>query len=249
MPSIRPLVPAFALLAAAASAPAALTPLTGNGADLVYSSFSNVTWIQNANLLGDMIAARGLDAVFADISAVSPTVTYTFGFNGPAQHTLTTGDLSNDSNGLGRVNYFGANAFINYLNATNYGGTNTWRLPRASNGVYPNPVLSSYTKAGDLGQLYYDEWGAAAGTGAGVDPQNLFASEQSYWYWSYNPFVISPTYTVDQPFAFHLGRGDQYNLNENFGYYVLPVASGYIPEPATLTAAAAAGLLARRRRA
>ncbi|MDP8567576.1 Lcl domain-containing protein [Methylophilus aquaticus] len=83
----------MAAIVAAASlsfnAEAALTSYTGaNGAGMVYSSVSNVTWTKDANLYKTL--------------------------------NLTSN---------GHISLSTANAFISQLNASNYGGSQQWRLP------------------------------------------------------------------------------------------------------------------------
>lgn len=203
---------------------ASLVVSSASGVGVVHSSFSNVTWLQNANLLGSWISARGFDAVVNDIIAAVPTVTVSPSFS-PVVHTVVPGDFRSDLGNLGRANFFGATAFIKYLNAISYGGHNQWRLPSANNGVYTNPVLNSYTKAGDFGQLYYDELGSSAGFGL-QDPMGIFANEQYAQYWSkWHPHGAPYDY-IEAPYGFNVGRGDQDFLDITFPFYVWPVASG-----------------------
>ena len=238
------------LLGCCLPAGAALTPFASDGKDLVYSGVSNVTWTKNGNLLGDWLNADGVTSVLQTIQSVVPAVTLTYSFAGPQTHTLTAADFSGYWGVDGRATFYGAYAFVTYLNSIKYGGTIQWRLPNAVNGVYPspNPVLESYTKAGDFGQLYYDELGASQGSGVNTsNPTALadFAGIQSAQYWSTN--VLS-AYGITQPYGFNMNDGSQYFLNPDLGFYVMPVTSGRVPEP-TIAAWLIGGrvILSRRR--
>jgi hypothetical protein len=240
------------LIGAATGANAAITPYQNGGESLVYSSFSNITWTQNGNLLGDWITADGMEAVFEAISSVSPTVTVKLDFSPPEAHTLTLDDFRGDFGNRGRATLYGAYAFIAYLNSINYAGTDQWRLPSANNGVYANPAYTGYVKTGEFGQLYYDELGATAGFGIYTgDPELVgnFTGITLEQYWSDDPVYVAQ-YGVNRPFGFYMGNGSQYNLNPTFEFYVMPVTSGMVPEPATVACVAVGliGLMARRGR-
>lgn len=241
----------FAVPSSARRAHATLTASNPNGVPVVHSSFTNITWLQEGNLLGRWIAERGVEAVFNDIKAAVPTVTLTYDFSGPRVHNLVREDYDGWWGANGGTTFYGAYAFVEYLNATAYGGTNQWRLPDAINTVYANPFPSGFVKSGDFGQLYYDELGSAAGAGMS-DPLNHFAGEVHAQYWSWTYF---DTTNIVQPFGFNVGRGDQYFLDPAFPYYVWPVTNGTlaaVPEAngwlLTATVATSTALLITSRR-
>lgn len=233
-----------------AGAHATLTQMTFSGVDMVYSSQSNVTYVRDANLLGTMIAQRGAEAVFADLAAVTPTVTLNDGVSSTT-HTLTLGDISGWWGSNGRATFWGSVAFVNYLNSISYGGVNTWQLPRWDNGRFftGNGGNVGYTRAGDMGQLYYDEFNSQAGSlnGPGTVP---FYNVEAAQYWSHNS--TGPVYDFWGTLYFNMGNGSQYFIGGSFPFYVLPMTVGQVPTPGAvlmLAPALAAGAVRRRRAA
>ncbi len=117
---------AVSLLLGTASfnAHAALISSIGAGdVGLVYSSVSNVTWTQDANLLGTMIGNQGYNTVVNAIIAASPVITDTPNLydGNDGSYNISAADFSNSS--LGRTNWFGGLAFANYLSSISYGGS------------------------------------------------------------------------------------------------------------------------------
>ena len=100
-------------------AQATLSAYTSKDVDLVYSSVSDVTWTKDANLLGTMISFsaddnnNGIKDVIEAIVAASTNNYY------GQSYTVTASDFSTFH--LGRTNFFGASAFISYLNSISYG--------------------------------------------------------------------------------------------------------------------------------
>lgn len=123
-------------------------------------------------------------------------------------------------------------------------------LPNAINSVYENPYPSGYTKAGDFGQLFYDELGASDnGQGYGTgNPQavGLFSEIQNADYWS-NTLIGTNPY---EPFSFSMEQGNQYFIETDEPYFVMPDVVGTVPEPSTAWLIIIPGLflLARRRK-
>lgn len=140
-----------------------LTSYTVSGIDFVRMQSSNfdVSWMKDGNLLGTLQASNpGL---------VSTLISDTVPING---HTLTTADFG--SNGL--VSWYGAQAFIQYLNNSNYGGSNQWRLPSwTDNGVAGLQGDTTY-----LGDGFY---GPAKGGDYGYDV-NVNTSEMATLYYA-----------------------------------------------------------------
>ena len=125
-------------------AQAALSSYSVNGKDLVYSSESNVTWTKDGNLLGSLFASQGFNTVVNAILAA----------NTSSSDNLSIDDFS--SNGM--ATWFGAMAYVNYLNSIHYAGNNQWRLPTFSTQTAGFNTPSNGTVAGnELSELFYQE--------------------------------------------------------------------------------------------
>jgi hypothetical protein len=135
--------------AIALDAQATLTGYTANGTNFVYNSGTNTTYTADGNLLGTLQNAYGFENVVHAIITSSPTVSNTANSFDNGTHQITAADFG--ANGL--VDWWGSNAFVNYLNTTSYGGYNQWRLP----DVGANPVFGYSLTSGELGELYYTE--------------------------------------------------------------------------------------------
>jgi len=95
-----------------------------NGVELVYSSVSNLTWTQDANLLGTMMNDQGYSTVVNATINASPVVSdIPNSLNPSGLYTVTAADFSSNVSEYGHANWWGASAFINYLNSTNYAGS------------------------------------------------------------------------------------------------------------------------------
>ncbi|MFQ6332928.1 PEP-CTERM sorting domain-containing protein [Methylophilus sp. 3sh_L] len=206
MQLITPTKPLLAglMLLAATQAHAKLTSYTANGTDLVYSSVSDVTWTKDANLLGSMFASQGFDTVVNAIIAASPTISNTPNFYSPTgTYIISASDFSSN----GSTSWFGAIAYINYLNSISYAGGNQWHLPTIIDRGTPgcdffaysgtdcgyNSATNGTAKGDELAELYYQELGSLASKDIygdnqpdyGIkDPNNTFVNEQSSLYWS-----------------------------------------------------------------
>lgn len=136
-----------------------------DGQSVVYSSVSNVTWTGDANLLGSMISKQGYNVIVNAIITASPRIydlpnsLDTPSYSG--YHDLSISDFS--SSLFGRTTWFGANAFINYLNSIGYAGSDQWNLPREEAG----DLFS------ELGGIYEQ----------GIPDTKYFTNEQSAAYW------------------------------------------------------------------
>ncbi|HCU84093.1 PEP-CTERM sorting domain-containing protein [Methylophilus sp. UBA6697] len=168
--TIKKAILAASISLASLNTQAALTSYNANGVDLVYSSVSNVTWTKDGNLLGSMIASDGFHNVINAIITASPLITNTPNYwdNYTGVYTVTETDFGSS----GQVNWYGAMAFINYLNSINYGGSNQWQLPtvidRGADGCnYAvggtdcgwNVVTNGNLLGNELPELYYTELG------------------------------------------------------------------------------------------
>ena len=143
---------------------AALTSYTGaDNAGLVYSSVSNITWTQDANLFKTLYDAD--NALVSQIAAVTPSYNDPgFGFQ-----AIDADDLNTDNV---RMTWWGAKAFANYLNDINYGGSNHWRLPNSNFYLGYN----AFNAGNELGQLFYSELNGTAFTA--IPDTHSFVNEQ-----------------------------------------------------------------------
>jgi hypothetical protein len=162
------------------NAQATLTRYTANDMGVVYSSVSDVTWTKDGNLLGSMFTTQGFDTVVDAIIAASPTITNTpSNINLSGIYTISSTDFMAD----GRTSWFGAMAFINYLNNIEYAGSDQWRLPTIVNFTigYNTPSNGS-TTGSEYSELFYQELGSGAALPINLTP--TFINEQVGYYWS-----------------------------------------------------------------
>lgn len=103
-PSI--LTAAITLTSASFDAKASLESQTINGINVVHSSVSNVTWLQDANLLATLIDSQGFDVIVNAIVTASPTITNTPNvYDGnDGIYELSSNDFQSD----GSLTWFGA---------------------------------------------------------------------------------------------------------------------------------------------
>lgn len=272
----RPALLASALLLTSLNVQATLTSYKNEGADLVHSSVSNVTWTKDANLFATMANAKGFDNLVNAIIAASPVIhdspnIYDFPVPNSGARTLRRNQDFFSSSGLGRVSWWGAMGFVNYLNSINYGGSNDWRLPtvtdigndgcNSSNGGTDcgyNVATNGAVAGDEFAELYYNELGGKAavstsGTaqpGFGLPNTATFDNEQKY-YWSGTEYVPSAT----QAWMFFTSNGQQGSMTKaSVDRYVWAVTPGQIaavPEPESLAMLLAGlglvGVAARRR--
>lgn len=218
------------------NAQATLTSYTANGVDLVYSSVSDVTWTKDGNLLGSLIAAsidadgNGTKDVIDAILALTPSIATQPipGYLPDGIYNITSNEFVND----GRTTWFGAIAFVNYLNSIIYGGSSSWYLPTVENASIGYSTHTNGPAKGDeLVELYSQELG---NTGAPVygfqDPLNTFINEQPYAYWSGTSYALNP---YD---AWYLETSNGYQgVNSDTLFYSWAVTPGQIsavPAPA-----------------
>ncbi|MEI8574551.1 DUF1566 domain-containing protein [Methylomonas sp. LW13] len=212
---------------ASTGANATLIPYTSNGVALVYSSVSDVTWLADANLFDTMetrqIAPSFINSIISDTPYIYDTPNY---FDG--EYSFPEGNLNPsgrykvtgyDFLAGGLMTWYGAIAFVNYLNTTNYAGANQWRLPTISD--YANQGYSQLD--GEIGQLFYKELGGIASQA--IPENDYFHSVKfAYWYGSEylpNPINSSMFYTYD---------GAQTNDNKTNHLYSWVVAPGQLSE-------------------
>jgi hypothetical protein len=101
-----------AFILATSAAHASLTLVDGGLG--VYDSVNNVTWTSDANLFGTQYTNSNGAVVQAILANWSGGTAF-----GNSTHTLSSDDFLSS----GRMDWFGALAWVSYLNATNYGGS------------------------------------------------------------------------------------------------------------------------------
>lgn len=194
---------ALSLSALSLNTQATLTSYTANGVDLVYSSVSDVTWTKDGNLLGSMMASQGFNNVVNTIIASSPIIIDTPNSANPSGvYTLQTTDFLNG----GASTWWGAKAFINYLNATKYAGSASWRLPSVTDTSTPgcnfgfngtdcgyNGTTNGTVDGDEFSELFYSELGSKGALDISGnfqpehgfnDPDNQFTNKRfssPYW--------------------------------------------------------------------
>lgn len=149
---------------------ATLTAHSVNGANVVYDDIANITWLADANLLGTLFGSMGQSAVIQAIKAASPSITDGTGI----VHTVVNKDFSNSY--AGAASWYGAKAFVGYLNSINYAGSSVWTLPSA--GI--SPVSGFNQTSGQFGQLFYNTLGGSAN--AGIPDTGYFTAESAAYH-------------------------------------------------------------------
>lgn len=137
------------------------------------------TWTTDANLL-------------STFESISPTIVQTIinDNNGvihnqiTSTYTLTSADFG----AYGTVTWYGAKAFVNYLNLIGYAGSNQWDLPytdTSCQGTF-NCIGSQ------LGELYYGE--LQGKPNSGFKTNALFTNMYLANYWSSTEYGSNPNY-------------------------------------------------------
>ena len=233
---LRTLIGVGALLVAM-NANASLIPTDGGLG--VYDTTNNVTWTSNANLMATQAASFSggasafVNAIIEDSGGVihdTPNV-----YDPSGTYTLSASDFNTST---GKMKWWGAQAWVNYLDVTKYGGSNQWALPttvdRTASYDYPPSQSSS-----QLAQLFYGGLGQVVGSSITTTHNtnySLFSNVQSYAYWSgtENSTVPFGQYAA---WYFYPDYGYQfYGLKYN-DYYALAVSPGQVsavPEPSSV---------------
>ncbi|MDF0378240.1 PEP-CTERM sorting domain-containing protein [Methylophilus sp. YYY-1] len=236
------------------NAQATLTSYDSQGVEVVYSSISNVTWTKDANLLGSLMTSQGFNNVVNNIIAASPVISNMPNYwdGGTGSYSVTASDFSTTN--FGRTSWYGAMAFVNYLNTVNYAGSSAWRLPTVTVGqgylfcwnnctagynVYTNGV----SIGNEYAELYYKELGSLGREDIYgnyqpnhglVDPLNKFNNEQSYVYWLGTQDDRAPSdawyFTMNEGVQ-SVGGYKAFPLHASYAWAVTSGRISTIPEP------------------
>jgi hypothetical protein len=162
-----------AVVTFSAPAQASLTSYTANGVEFVRMQGGgfDVSWTKDGNLFQTLAnsyaggAAAFVNAVIASAPGgkINDTPNYYDTPSYSGYHTLSSQDFNNSTGG---ASWFGAQAFISYLNTISYGGSSQWQLPTVTDTGTPGCNISysgtdcGYnvnTSTNALAQLYYGE--------------------------------------------------------------------------------------------
>jgi hypothetical protein len=226
----------------------------------VYDTTNNVTWTSNANLFATQAAsysggaAAFVSAVIADSGGVIHDTPNAYD-NGT--YTLSASDFVTSGAFAGTMDYWGARAWVNYLDATNYGGSNQWALPTTvdsdSSGGYPDGAGGDPSQSSSqMAQLFYGGLGQVANSSITTTHNanySLFSNVQSYVYWSGTETSADPSVA----YSFSTSNGFQSGYDKRNDFYALAVSPGdvsAVPEPgaAWLLGSGLLGLVGLRRR-
>ncbi|MEQ1561057.1 MAG: hypothetical protein ABL933_19265 [Methyloglobulus sp.] len=269
--TLKTLVSAAALSMAATSAQAALSVPAGNSL-VVNDSSLNIAWTQDANLFktqANSYAGGAAAFVTAVINASGGIISdKPNSFDTPANsgsYNLTASDFNTST---GNLNFWGAQAWVNYLNNISYAGLTNWRLPQVTpvngnNFVHTlsydgttdrgfNSTLVNGT-ASELGHMFFElgnlsAFNAAgeAQAGSGLTNSGPFSNFQSAPYWTGAEYAFGTTTTDFQhAWLFSNANGAQGSgpKNDNTRFYALAVAPVPLPGAVWLMGSAIAGLI------
>jgi hypothetical protein len=199
---------ALAFITSAIMAGTAQAALSTNGNGLIYDNVSNITFTSDANLFKTQATsdANLVTTIIFDTATVGTHLVAATDFN-----TAT-----------GTMNWWGAQAWIGYLNKTTYHGYNTWSLP------ITNPATVSIAKTGSqLSELFYDELGGTAGSSIVSSHNanyNLFTNfSNAAVFWSSTENVAQSTSSA---WYFDNTNGGQGYANKVGYFSALPILQG-----------------------
>lgn len=194
---------------------ASLTSYTGaDGAGLVYSSETNVTWTQDANLFKTMYAAN--NRLISLITAVTPTYNDPTGLQVIGDGAVFE-DYDDFDTSTGKLSWFGALAFTNYLNSISYGGSNQWRLPLSS-----SKWDEASPPGSELGILFYSE--LLGQVGSDIPDSHTFNNEQAWAYWTGTQYEDE----LYRAWYFNTTNGRQHWNGKANQYYAWAVSPGQV---------------------
>ena len=204
--------------------------LMADGPGLVYDNVANVTWSSNGNLFATMYATDHnlINQIITAVPTVSDTsnILDTPSYSG--KYNLSTADF----NSSGTMDWWGAMAWVKYLDSTNYLGHSTWMLP----ATYTQTCSNSYNCTNSmLGELFYTGLGGSAGqsiTTTHNTSYGLFTNIQNSVYWSGTEYTSIPVvaWFFSTDYGTQVANG---KYDGSYSWAVLPgKAAANVPEPA-----------------
>jgi len=231
--------------------------LSTDGGLGVYDTTNNVTWTANGNLIVTMAAtySGGSEALISAVIAASGGVIQ------DDQNGADTPELSgtyylsakdfNLGGAPGAMSWWGAQAWVNYLNAISYGGSNQWALPTTidapSSEGYPDgapgdPLQSS----SQLAELFYGNLGEVKGKGfsSSHNANDALFSNLEGEYWSGTQVVAEVTSNppnYGEAWSFFPGTGQQPEYGKAAMLYALAFSPGQLGQIANSGAGSGGG--------
>ncbi len=195
--------------------------LRGSNDEFVYNPESDTTFARDANLFKTQ-AANNANLVNS-ITSLTPTIV------DPLWGPQNLDDGSHFDTDSGSMTWFGAVAWITWLNDQAYGGQSNWQLPEILpvNGSSIN-YLSSFDGSSDigwnngspasaLGNIFYTELsnigskeidGSDVSEGIGVTNLGPFQNLDNAFYWYGSEFEQDPSF-IDSAWGFSTSTGAQ----------------------------------------
>ncbi len=194
----------------------------------VYASGMDATWTSDASLLGTLEAnaiangdAGAGNLITAIIDASGGVIRDTPNRSSNGTYTLSAADFYTGTLGQGRATWWGAQAFVNYLNSIGYGNSNQWRLPTSN-------AVGDYDNGSQMGALFYDELGGTADNN--IPTNSLFSNQITDQYWSGTEWEPNPFYA----WKFNNSNGYQNFTGKNALLYIWAVRPSAVPVPSAL---------------
>lgn len=214
------------LAAVALGASTARAELIDAGHGRIFDRDLNLYWSQDANLFATQAGsyAGGPEAFVAAVMDVvggvvndTPNV---FDNGGPGVYNLSPSDFNAFT---GTMSWWGAQAWVGYLNHIGYGGNTGWRLPATP---VPAQVVDFNVTGSELGHLYYTELGGAALQSVTVvhnDQYSLFGNVQTNPYFSGTEASANPA----TAWCLDFNISKQVNFKKFNSLNVLPLHPGH----------------------
>ena len=235
----------------------------------VYDTVNNVTWTSDANLMltQAIFYSGGASAYVAAVIAASGGVIHDTpnDFDTPSNsglYTLSASDFITNGAYAGSMSWWGAKAWVNYLNATNYAGTNTWVLPTTvdsniSDSFRADTGSDAFHSSSQLAQLFYVGLGQVPGSNITTTHNSnyaLFKMVKLGNYWSGTEGIEINSGV--EAWAYSTWSGGQGRYMKSPGSFALAVAPGQIgalsavpvPGAVWLLGSGVMGLVGLRRR-